>query len=61
MSASRRPLHEVIALIGWLFICAGLLGIIFAPNLLLLWVVIIGFGIAGLPRAFLEWRRGRDR
>jgi len=53
----NTPVHRVIALVGWLLVCIGLAGIILLPNLLLVWVAFIGFGIAGLPRAFIEWRK----
>jgi hypothetical protein len=50
--------------VAFFFAVVGLVGIIAAPRLLLPWVVLIGFGIASLPRAFLAWRRdvrGRPR
>jgi cyanate permease len=40
----------------------GVVGLIFLPELLLVWVILIGFGAATIPRAVLEWlseRRGR--
>jgi cyanate permease len=39
----------------------GIVGLIFVPGLLLVWVILIGFGAATIPRAALEWLRERRR
>jgi hypothetical protein len=57
----NRPASEAIAKVGWIFLVVGLLGVLLVPNLLLLWVFLIFFGLAGLPRAVIEWRRERER
>jgi hypothetical protein len=57
--SGQTPVHQAIARVGWLLVVIGLAGLIVLPRLLLLWVFFIGFGVAALPRATLEWWRSR--
>jgi cyanate permease len=61
--AGRRdtPAHEAVAFAGWLFVVLGLVGLIFWRELYVLWVLVIGFGVAALPRALFERLRTRRR
>ena len=53
--------HRAIALAGWVFAVVGLVGVIVYPRAMLLWVLLIFFGIASIPRALVEWWRDRRR
>jgi hypothetical protein len=53
------PAHRAIALAGWGLAVAGLVGIIVYPRALVLWVFLIFFGVAAIPRALVEWWRDR--
>jgi hypothetical protein len=57
----ETPAHRAIALAGWVLAVVGLVGVIVYPRAVLLWVFLIFFGIASIPRAFLEWWRERRR
>lgn len=62
---SQRPSQDrswrpVIALAGWWCIAIGIAGLIWHRNWWPLWVVLIGFGIGGLPRLFSDWRNRRQ-
>jgi hypothetical protein len=59
--ARDTPAHRAIALAGWVFAVAGLVGIIVYPRALLVWVFLIFFGLAAIPRAAGEWWRRRRR
>jgi cyanate permease len=54
---SDTPAHRAIAVVAWIFVVIGLVGIILLPQYLFAWVVFIGFGIAGMARAYIEWRK----
>ena len=56
-----RPVSGIIAKLGWILLVIGLLGVLLVPKLLVLWVFLIFFGLAGLPRAVSEWKRERQR
>lgn len=51
------PAHRAIAIVAWIFVVIGLVGIVILPQYLFAWVVFIGFGIAGITRAYIEWRK----
>ncbi len=51
--------HRAIALTGWGFAVVGLIGIIVYPRALIVWVFLIFFAIAAIPRAVMEWWRDR--
>ena len=53
------PAHRAIATAGWILAAVGLVGIILWPGLIVVWAFMIFFGAAALPRARLEWLRGR--
>ena len=53
------PAHRAIATAGWILAAVGLVGIILWPGLIVVWAFMIFFGAAALPRALLEWLRGR--
>jgi cyanate permease len=54
------PAHRAINIAGWVFVVVGILGLIFWPSVMILWVFLIAFGVAALPRALIErWRSGR--
>jgi Na+-driven multidrug efflux pump len=59
--AGRRDTHahRAVAIGGYAFAIIGLVGIIVAPHLAGVWAVMIGFGLAALPRAVIEWWRER--
>jgi hypothetical protein len=61
MSERRRDTgaHRAVAAIGWLLAAIGVVGLIAYPSLLVLWVAMIAFGVAAVPRALIE--RLRDR
>jgi hypothetical protein len=46
---------------GWILAAIGLVGIVLWPRLIILWSAMIFFGSAALPRALLEWLRGRRK
>ena len=50
--------HRAINLAGWLFVVIGILGLIWRGGLIV-WVFLIAFGLAALPRALMARRRGR--
>lgn len=62
---ARTPVdaRRVIAWVGWLLALVGVLGLIFAPGLVLLWAFCIAFGLAKLPQIALAklkaFRRAR--
>jgi hypothetical protein len=49
------PAHRAIAIAGWAFVVVGLVGLILIPRLYVVWVFMIAFGVAALPRAIAEW------
>ncbi len=51
--------HRAIATAGWILAAVGLAGLIVWPGLIVVWVFMIFFGAAKLPRALLEWLRAR--
>ena len=53
--------HRAIAFGGWVFIGVGLLGLGLWPRAFIVWVALIAFGVAALPRALIEWWRDRRR
>lgn len=53
------PAHRAIATTGWVLAALGLAGLIVWPDLIVVWVFMIAFGVAALPRALLEWLRAR--
>ena len=53
--------QRALDLIGWVFAAIGLLGLILRPGLYLVWVFMIVFGFATLPRTLLQWIRARRR
>jgi hypothetical protein len=53
------PASRAIAWAGVATAVLGVLGLIFVRGLLLVWVVLIGFGVATVPWAALEWLRER--
>jgi hypothetical protein len=59
MARRDTPAHRAIAWAGWGFAVIGLVGLVIAPRLLLIWVFFIAFGFAALPRAAVEWWRNR--
>jgi Flp pilus assembly protein TadB len=61
MSPQRRDTTapRAIATGGWILAAVGLVGIILWPGLIVLWALMIFFGVAALPRALLEWLRAR--
>ena len=63
MSPKRRdtPAHRAVAAIGWLLAAVGVVGLIVKPDLLILWVALIAFGVAPIPRALIERFRDRSR
>jgi hypothetical protein len=64
MSPLRRrdtPAHRAIALIGWVLAAVGVIGLLVYPQLLILWVFMIAFGVAAIPRAIIERWRDRPR
>jgi hypothetical protein len=60
MGHRATPAHRAVAWTGWAFAVTGLIGIVVAPRLVLIWAFLIAFGIAALPRAALEWWRDRS-
>jgi hypothetical protein len=50
---------HAIAWVGLAFVLLGVAGLLVLPSLLLLWVILIGFGAATAPRAMIEWLRER--
>jgi hypothetical protein len=54
-----KPAHRIIELIGWVFVVVGMLGVIFLPQLLLAWVVLVGFGAPSITRTIQRWRARR--
>jgi hypothetical protein len=50
----NTPAHRAVAVVGWVLIVIGVLGLIVYPSLLVLWVAMIAFGIAPLPRTLIE-------
>jgi hypothetical protein len=42
------------------FVAIGLAGLLVAPGALLLWMVLIVFGVTAVPMAFRAFRRDRD-
>jgi hypothetical protein len=52
---------RAIAWAGVAFATLGVVGLIVVPGLPLVWVILIGFGAATVPRACLEWWRERRR
>ena len=63
MSPTRRdtPAHRAVAAIGWLLAAVGVVGLIVKPDLLILLVALIAFGVAAVPRALIERFRDRSR
>ena len=63
MSPKRRdmPAHRAVAAVGWLLAAVGVVGLIVKPDLLILWVALIAFGVAPIPRALIERFRDRSR
>ena len=62
MSAGAPPdLRRVVAWVGWLLAAVGVLGLIFARDLLVLWVFCIAFGLAKLPQIGLGKLAARRR
>jgi hypothetical protein len=61
--ADRRntPPHRAVANAGYAFAILGLIGLLVAPHLYILWAFLIFFGLAALPRALIEWLRDRKR
>jgi hypothetical protein len=56
------PAHRAIALAGWIFVVIGLVGLLVVTRLYVVWVAMIFFGVAALPRARTAWLRdGRNR
>lgn len=53
--------HRVVALIGWVLATVGVIGLVVSPSLLVVWVVMIAFGVAAIPRAIVERWRDRPR
>jgi hypothetical protein len=49
--------HRAIAIAGYAFVVVGLVGLIVWTKLYVVWIFMIGFGVAALPRAFAEWQR----
>ena len=55
----NTPAYRAIALVGWVFLVVGVIGIVLGPRLLLVWVVLIGFGAPSAIRAERTWRASR--
>lgn len=53
--------RRLVALIGWWCVAIGIAGLVFHRNLLYLWIVLIAFGLAELPRSLWRWVRNRRR
>ena len=51
--------HRIVGIIGWVFLVVGLVGVLLAPQFLIAWVVLIGFGAPSAIRAARTWRRTR--
>ena len=56
-----RDPRRVVAWMGWLLAAVGVLGLIFARDLLVLWVFCIAFGLAKLPQIVLGKLAARRR
>lgn len=54
--------NAALAVTGWagaLLVAVGVIGLYFAPGALLVWVVLIVFGVTSVPMAFTAFRRDR--
>ncbi len=61
MPNETTPPHKAIATLSSILLLVALIGLTALTQLLLIWAACIFFGIAGLARALLEWRRERPR
>jgi hypothetical protein len=63
MPAKRRgtPAHRAVEVIGWILAAVGIVGLIVAPDLLVLWVALIAFGVLYVPRSLFDRVRRRKR
>ena len=51
--------HGTVAALGWMLAGIGVVGLIAYRTLLVVWVAMIAFGVAAIPRALIEWLRDR--
>lgn len=63
-AGEQRTRSDKAALVasGWagaLFVAVGAAGLYLAPGALLVWAVLIGFGVTAMPMAFAALRRDR--
>ena len=63
MAPKRRdtPAHRAVAVLGWVLVAVGVVGLIVYRDPVVLWVFMIAFGVAAVPRALLERLRDRRR
>jgi cyanate permease len=57
-----RSDNAALAVSGWagaLLVAVGVIGLYFAPGALLVWVVLMVFGVTAVPMAFTAFRRDR--
>ena len=59
LAASDAPASRVVAWAGLAFAVVGVVGLGVLPRLFILWVALITFGVATIPRALMEWFRER--
>jgi fatty acid desaturase len=59
LAASDSPASRAVAWVGVAFIAIGLVGVAVLPRLYVLWVALIFFGGATIPRAIWEWIKER--
>jgi hypothetical protein len=55
------PASRMVAWAGVALVVVGIAGLLVLPKLLLLWVILIAFGAATVPRAIVEWLSERRR
>ena len=46
-------------MVGWVFLVVGLVGVVLLPQLLLAWIVLIGFGAPSAIYAVRKWKGPR--